>query len=173
MIEYVIFNDKIDKESISLLMKDIKDVYILFQNNPSKDNVLIIYFTSSGGNISYSDYLIDYINNLNNVFKIKLICSDFILSCGLYIPLNFNGEVIITESCYGMIHLPYIDVDTNSIIKKNQFGNFIKKELKNAGKKELEKFKDFLTEKEKIKYFQGEDIFISNERLQTFFNKRK
>lgn len=172
MIEYIIFNNKIESETISELMISLHKVDVLFDENPSNNNILVIYFTSSGGTISYADYLVDYLNRLVKKFKIEIVCSDFLLSSGLCVPLLFEGKVLINSCCHGMMHLPSCELNSSFFGKKNELGNFYMNDLLSTSKKEFSKYSTLFTKKEKEKYFNYEDVYFSTDRLQKYFNKR-
>jgi hypothetical protein len=98
MKKTLIFSDHIDKESVELFLNNFSLIVKEFELTEINDKKLIIYFSSSGGSIEYSNYMIDFINRHVDKFKIELFISNIVYSSGFIVPFDFNGHVTVGMS---------------------------------------------------------------------------
>lgn len=171
MIRYIIFSDHIDKESVESFLNNFSLIIKEFELSEKDDKKLIIYFSSSGGNVEYSNYMIDFINRHVNKFKIEMFISNVIYSSGFIIPFDFNGHVTVSEFCTGLVHKIDLSLNVSDFNKINTVGQFMLNEVNISVEKDIGKFW-FLSEEDKINFVEGKDIYLSNYELTYIFEKQ-
>ena len=168
MIRYIIFSDHIDKESVELFLNNFSLIVKEFELTEIDDKKLIIYFSSSGGSVEYSNYMIDFINRHINKFKIELFISNIVYSSGFIVPFDFNGHVTVSEFCTGLIHKIDLSLNISDFNKINTVGQFMLNEVNISAEKDINKFW-FLSEENKANFIEGKDIYLSNYELTYIF----
>jgi hypothetical protein len=170
MIRYIIFSNHIDKESVELFLNNFSLIVKEFELVESDYKKLIIYFSSSGGSVQYCNYMVHFINSYVDKFLIEMVIADSVYSCGFTVPFTFNGKVIVTDFTNGLLHKINFDVSVKDFYKSNSIEKFLVKEIDNSAKDELDKYW-FLSEKDKKKFLNGDDIYLSNKLLKEIFEK--
>ncbi len=161
----IFFNNEIILESIIELIEKIEE-------NNSKN--ITIYFSSSGGNISESELLIDYVNNCSK--KIKWVIYNELHSAAFTSLLKMKGEKIILDSSLAIIHK--IKLTWSKFFILNFIKGYINKLLNNKqitfieeDNKELLKL--YRCSNVDIKYLKeiekGKDIYLSSKELKKIF----
>ena len=100
------FDAEFERDSVIQLIDDIEKC---------KSNNITIYFSSTGGIVSYAELLIDYINRQKK--NILLIAYYFIESCAFDFFIKAKCKKEIKDTCITMVHLSKPIIDGKMITK--------------------------------------------------------
>lgn len=124
-----------------------------------------IYINSGWGSTRKFNCLLTRLEEKKNEWAKITLRAIRIASWAFHLFYNYSGKKILESECDGAVHIDAINCDIANwvvrwdIIDKQRYLNH----------KPIEPYQ-FLTDKEKIKFRNWEDIYLSNERLKIIFN---
>jgi len=127
-------------------------------------NKIELYLTSQGGETPALMYILDFLNK--NKDKVKLIANYGILSAGFFLFVHYEGEKEILPCTTGMLHTGSMTMDIHELKNKHGHENFYLKKKAIDDEFIISPIKDKLTKDELRRYYKGEDVFVSEERLR-------
>lgn len=113
------FDGDINFESIKNLFIEIDKV--------SKDEDIVLYMNSAGGNVSDVMDLVDYINRQSERFEI--VCSWEMSSAALDLLLNINCKIKLINNMFSRVHLFSNKIDTYNLSNKDSIDIFLLQDL--------------------------------------------
>lgn len=154
----IIFEDKIEKKSISKLIGKIEVLLA------SEVDGIDLYFSSTGGESDYGYVLIDFINQN----KDKIILKPFgqVFSCGGWIVKYSKCKKIYMPEVILMIHSAnIINGDLKDIKKKYTTSSWaVSESIKKTNVEFLNDIKKHLTKEEIDLYINDEDVYIVDQK---------
>lgn len=168
------FDDEFDKEPITRLINDIE-----MARQVGGYSVIDLYFSSLGGNADTLFVLGDYLNNIEDI-DINFIVNGMVASCGFLILLLIDNEKIhisCNQFSSGLIHLADIYLSTrdqrSSEEDRYRFSKFLKSEVEKLNKWILNDVVPLLplSDKDKQKISEGEDVMFSGDELDSLIRK--
>ena len=154
-INYVLFDDEINKETVSDLVDKLSSY-------PFKIN---LWFSTPGGTISPMFYLIDYLNL--NKDRITVTVFDEICSAGTLLFAYFKGTIKMDKN----LDVVMFHVGDRLAYRFRKEQGFNLKKLDKSTKENNKEFiniikkKGFLSDKQVKKYLRGEDVYVYSEQF--------
>ena len=158
IVHYVLFDDEINKETVSELVDKISSL-------PFKIN---LWFSTPGGTVSPMFYLIDYLNSIKD--RVTVTVFDEICSAGTLLFAYFDGAIKIdTNLDFVMFHVG----DRLAYRFRKEQGFDLKrldKKTKESNKEFIEiiKNKGYLTDKQVREYLNGKDVYVYSEQFNSW-----
>lgn len=151
-----------------------------FENELDKSAVKVtdapvgrVYVNSPGGELAYGMALYHFFANSDYVYEFVLLESTD--SCALFLMLALCPErLTIYNGSSGMLHQVGYTIDTRSLPLEDKY--YSKRRLNHLHKTNasiIELLKPVLTKEEVALYKDGEDVYLSTERMQEIFEKIK
>jgi len=156
-MKHYIFCDKLQVEPVDKLLSFLT----------STDDEIMLYIDTSGGLNTITEYLL-YFLNLNKD-RITLISGTEITSNGFWLFYYFKGKKIISDSTMALIHQSWKEVGSYELNDKNSTGYKDLQKIKGLNRDRLKVLEPFLTKKEVKQYNNGQDIYMSADRLRKIF----
>lgn len=154
-INYVLFDDEINKETVSDLVDKLSSY-------PFKIN---LWFSTCGGTISPMFYLIDYLNL--NKDRISITVFDEICSAGTLLFAYFDGAIKIDKN----LDVVMFHVGDRLAYRFRKEQGFDLKKLDKKTKESNKEFiniiknKGYLTDKQVREYLNGKDVYVYSEQF--------
>lgn len=154
-INYVLFDDEINKETVSDLVDKLSSY-------PFKIN---LWFSTCGGTISPMFYLIDYLNL--NKDRISITVFDEICSAGTLLFAYFDGAIKIDKN----LDVVMFHVGDRLAYRFRKEQGFDLKKLDKKTKESNKEFiniikeKGFLEDKQVRDYLSGKDVYVYSEQF--------
>lgn len=154
-INYVLFDDEINKETVSDLVDKLSSC-------PFKIN---LWFSTPGGTISPMFYLIDYLNL--NKDRISITVFDEVCSAGTLLFAYFKGTIKMDKN----LDVVMFHVGDRLVYRFRKEQGFNLKKLDKSTKENNKEFiniikkKGFLSDKQVKKYLIGEDVYVYSEQF--------
>ena len=163
------FSDYFTFENIYKLINDVESIR---QVGGYTD--ITVYFSSNGGCARDLFVLSDYLTGVRDI-NIKFVVSEAVCSCGFYILLMLdspNIQIEFSKDAYGLIHLATISLESRGQLS-SEVSKYNSEKFKKASVDELNKYfidnfinKLDLSEEDKNKILDGQDVYISNSELE-------
>lgn len=151
------FEDQINFESIKGLLSKIDEV--------PKDEDIILYFCSGGGNLSDCYDLVDYINR--NKDRIEIVCSWEMSSAALDLLLSIHCKINLHIRVFARVHLISNSIEYKNIRNKESTDIFLLNDLNERNKIFLSQLKLCgFTNKEIDNIKLGYDVIIDVNRIK-------
>ena len=154
-INYVLFDDEINKETVSDLVDKLSSC-------PFKIN---LWFSTPGWTISPMFYLIDYLNL--NKDRISITVFDEVCSAGTLLFAYFKGTIKMDKN----LDVVMFHVGDRLVYRFRKEQGFNLKKLDKSTKENNKEFiniikkKGFLSDKQVKKYLIGEDVYVYSEQF--------
>jgi len=170
-ISPILFYSAIDIESIEGLMRNLKEYQDKSACNPTK---IKIYMSTPGGDISLSEAVADYINNIfAEGMNIEIVCVGQISSAGLVMLLELDCPVRLLSPSFAIFHLATRDLDYRDQLSLFSSTNYKKDMLEYYNNKMLNKLKDLGVNKDRLERVErGEDILFNIEELKQLLKNK-
>ena len=162
----IFFNSHLGDENIYYISTFI-DALELKINELSEKEKVNIYFICTGGRNDFTDCLIDILNE--NQKKITLIATGPIYSNGLLIYCEFKGSKKMLSSTTGLAHLSSFEPEMRDLLNVYSLSSIVKYQVENRNKKLTDLFTPLLLTDELERFCNGEDVYLSYERLKKMF----
>lgn len=160
-MKHYIFQGSLDKEPIDKLLEFIT----------KQESKITIYVATTGGDNSFTEYLLYYLNL--NKDRIILFAGTEISSNGFWLFYNFEGQKLISNNTFCIIHKSWMEVPTYTIKDKEAVAYNRVLQMEEYNLKRIEILAQYLTPKEIKQIKKDEDIFLSSERLKQIFKIEK
>ena len=150
----------------SLMLKTLIDAY----NDLPSGDVLNIYFSSPGGNITTGEAIINLINRRANATTLTAFFG--LESCAFNIFFKSKCYREILPSVIGMIHLTTWGGSIKEGLVTEPRTEFIKKEMKRSLAINTNFFRELgVSEEELLKYKKGEEVYFNDEQLKRMLKR--
>lgn len=143
-----IFEEDITLESINGLLEKL-------------DQIDVLYFSSTGGTVSYMKVLIDALNKREDI-EVHLF--DSICSCATFFLTDYKGKLNTDRMEVVLFHK--IDIQTYQLRKTVFNDKQYLEDLKEDNKEYRAKIKKFLTKKQLKKFDKGKDVVVYKKQIQ-------
>lgn len=138
---------------------------------PTDVPVARVYVNSPGGELSYGMALYHHFNT--SKYKYEFILLESTDSCALFLMLALCPEnLTMYNGSSGMLHQVGYSIDTRIIPTDEKY--YSKRRLTHLAKTNsiiMENLKTILTKEELALYKEGEDLYLSTERMKEIFDK--
>jgi hypothetical protein len=151
------FNDDFTFETIDRLTQELESLFTCTDN-------VNLYLTSQGGDLAAMMYLWDFMEN--NREKITLVANYSIASAGFFLFVHYTGNRKVLPCTSGMLHNGEMMMSFRNIKDKHGHEQFYFRKKNKNDEYLITPIKDKLTQKELKRFYKGEDIYISEERLR-------
>lgn len=160
----LIFNDEITYDSVNDLINDIEE-------GINSGEEVTVYFQTVGGDYSSGLVLIDYINQNKN--SITLVGYEELSSTGFSVFFRVDCKKKLLEGVFSLVHLTARSVETRNIKNSKHIDKFFLDESKRNHDAEMVWLKQIgLYDKEIASVKKGEDLFLTDSRLNELLNRQ-
>lgn len=154
----IYFNDEINAFSVKTLLENIDKI--------DKDENIILYFCSTGGDVPDSYILIDYINRQAKRFE--LVCFWTMGSAAFHLLWKVNCKVTIGKDVTGQLHLFTNSLESRELVNKFSESNYLKDNVTKNDKEWIEDLKHCKLTKEEYNYIlNGGMLYINSDRVKS------
>lgn len=159
----ITFNEALEFDTVAKLIKEI-DEAIVSEYKEHKASFVTLYFASTGGCVSSSELLLDYLN-LRKA-SIHLVVFDRCDSCAFSMYANFEGKKKLLRGASSYLHLVEIKVGTREDLKNETNLKSSKKDLEKSNNELLLLLEKLNVPSETIsKVKKGQDVLLYHEEL--------
>lgn len=138
----------------------------------NKDAKILIYFTSTGGSMTHTLTLLDFLNSVKD--NVIIYAFHQISSSAFYLFYRFKGKKDIMKHTFAIIHKGTKSIDARDLDNQESFDFFMSKKIIPNIQREMDKlYKELGIDKVLLDAVKnGKDVFLQTSLLKKYLAKK-